>query len=162
MVSRPTDISWLAGRQELHKDQAMQFKVSLNDIRPEIWRRIQVPASYSFWDLHVAIQDAMGWKDCHLHQFTVRTRGAESPPIFGIPVDKFVGRRGVLPGWEHLIAIYFSPESAEADYWYDFGDDWNHVVLLEEVLPKVLGQKYPVCTGGARACPPEDCGGPPG
>jgi hypothetical protein len=52
-----------------------QFKVSLLDIKPVIWRRIQAPSTYSFWDLHVAIQDAMGWLDCHLHKFQIPEPG---------------------------------------------------------------------------------------
>ena len=63
-----------------------QFKITLKDCKPPIWRRIQVPENYSFWDLHVAIQEAMGWGDSHLHEFTtIGPRGKE--PHIGIPTD---------------------------------------------------------------------------
>jgi len=83
-----------------------QFKVTLKDIRPLIWRRIQVPSKYSFWDFHVAIQDAMGWFDCHLHAFRLkRPRGRKTLEI-GIPSDEFDDIK-ILPGWDEYIADYF-------------------------------------------------------
>jgi len=142
------------------KTHVMQFKVSLKEISPEIWRRIQVPATFTFWDLHVAIQDAMGWQDYHLHQFTLKCPGTETERLFGNPGDEnFDGGPKVVPSWENPIADHFNLESPEADYWYDFGDDWNHALILEEILPKDSGKTYPACLDGARACPPEDCGG---
>jgi len=53
-------------------DQVYQFKITLEGIRPPIWRRIQVPETYTFWDFHVAIQDVMGWLDYHLHEFEIQ------------------------------------------------------------------------------------------
>lgn len=66
-----------------------QFKITLENIKPLIWRRIQVPENYSFWDLHVAIQDAMGWLDCHLHQFYVNNPNTGEPMLIGIPDDEY-------------------------------------------------------------------------
>jgi len=67
-----------------------------------------------------------------------------------------------MPGWEIPIAEYFREPGTRAEYLYDFGDDWQHEVELEGILEHVPKKKYPVCVAGARACPPEDCGGVPG
>jgi len=88
-------------------EDGLQFKVTLLDVDPPVWRRIQVPAAYSFWDLHVAIQDAMGWLDYHLHQFKLST-GSDSPVVIGIPDDEFPSGRETLPGWEIPVARYLA------------------------------------------------------
>jgi hypothetical protein len=134
-----------------------RFKITLQGIVPAVWRRIEVPSDYSFWDLHVAIQDAMGWTDSHLHVFRV---GEEQ---VGIPdEDAFEGDAPYLPGWEIRMDEYFTEAGDVAPYEYDFGDGWEHEVLLEEIAPRAPKTKYPRCLAGERACPPEDCGGVPG
>jgi hypothetical protein len=142
------------------KRAVLQFKVTLDEIDPPVWRRIVVPAGYSFWDLHVAIQDSMGWLDYQLHAFRVNRPGSAESAEIGIPDDDFAdGDKVVLPGWEIPIATYLREPGDRADYEYDFGDGWEHAVVLEQVMLRVPGKKYPACTDGARACPPEDCGG---
>ncbi len=138
-----------------------QFKVTLKGIRPPIWRRIQVPASYTFWDLHVAIQDAMGWDDCHLHVFRVWDPMWLEETQIGLPSGDFMPVEGepTLPGWKQRISSVFTAPKESAVYEYDFGDGWEHAVILEKILPAAAGLRYPVCTAGKRACPPEDCGG---
>ena len=138
-----------------------QFRIELNEIKPLIWRQIQVPASYNFWDLHVAIQDSMGWLDYHLHAFRIRMPHKKKMIEIGIPDEEF-DSRNVLPGWEISITEYFTQPGDSAVYEYDFGDCWHHNVLLEAILLKEKGVKYPKCIAGERACPPEDCGGVPG
>jgi len=138
-----------------------EFKVTLNGIQPPIWRRIQVPASYSFWALHVALQDAMGWLDYHLHVFEIRRPCKRKAVEIGIPDEDF-DDHVILPGWEVPIAKHFTAPGSAAVYRYDFGDGWEHEVLLEGILLKEKGAKYPKCIAGERACPPEDCGGVPG
>ncbi len=123
-----------------------------------VWRRIQVPAKYSFWDLHVAIQDAMGWLDYHLHVFRVRQKYKRMPLEIGIPQDEW-DEEGVIPGWEVSISEYFTVPGQTMEYEYDFGDGWEHDLLLEGILLKEKNTSYPRCIGGERACPPEDCGG---
>ena len=140
-------------------DKVYQFKVTLLDIRPPIWRRIQVPETYSFWDLHVAIQDAMGWYDCHLHKFDIANPKTGRRDEIGIPFEDFGNDMGTIAGWKNLIADYFSMENKSCDYVYDFGDNWNHRILLEKIIPHEKGAKYPICIKGKRACPHEDCGG---
>lgn len=135
-----------------------QFKITLKGIKPPVWRRIQVPETYSFWDLHVAIQDVMGWSDCHLHQFKIIEPVTNTKVEIGIPDEKATYYE-ILPDWKQKIAHYFSPENKTADYIYDFGDDWKHTILLEKFLPREKNAVYPLCVDGQRACPPENCGG---
>jgi hypothetical protein len=140
--------------------QVYQFKLVLVGVEPAIWRRIQVPETYSFWDLHVALQDAMGWLDYHLHVFRVAGPEASKVQQIGIPNDdRFEGEEPTLPGWEIPIARHFPRPGTTVQYEYDFGDGWEHELTLEKVLPRQAGQTYPFCVDGARACPPEDCGG---
>lgn len=137
-----------------------QFKVVLSEVVPRIWRTIQVPATYSFWDLHVALQDAMGWRDCHLHLFRVADPVSGRAVQIGIPDDDpFEGDEPVLPGWEFPIAPYFPRPGVVGRYDYDFGDGWEHTLTLEAIVQRQRHTKYPICLSGARACPPEDCGG---
>ncbi len=137
-------------------DQVYQFKITLEGISPLIWRRIQVPENYTFWDLHVAIQDAMGWSDYHLHEFGIMSSKKREVRI-GIPEGDF--DKEVLPGWKQKMSRYFSMDNRVADYMYDFGDGWLHKIELEKILPRENNIVYPVCVKGRRACPPEDCGG---
>ena len=137
-------------------DKVYQFKITLKGIRPPIWRRIQVPETYTFWDLHVAIQDAMGWDDYHLHEFEVTSPSTGSKVNIGTPHEEY-GEK-VLREDKQKIKDYFTADNRSAEYMYDFGDNWEHTVRLEKILPRE-GGRYPRCTGGKRACPPEDCGG---
>ncbi|MEA2039608.1 MAG: plasmid pRiA4b ORF-3 family protein [Thermodesulfobacteriota bacterium] len=136
-----------------------QFKVTLKGIRQPIWRRIQVLDNYTFWDLHVAVQDAMGWLDYHLHAFHILNPETGLKEEIGGIDDSSWDDHQVTPGWERNISRYFTPENNKALYVYDFGDDWQHDVKLEKVLPWEKNVKYPICIAGKRACPPEDCGG---
>jgi len=138
-------------------DQVSQFKITLRDIKPPIWRRIQIPETYTFWDLHVAIQDAMGWSDYHLHEFEMGGPSTGLKVNIGIPDEDF--GREILPGWKQKITDYFSMGNRLAEYIYDFGDNWEHIIKLEKIFPRDKNIDYPICIDGKRACPPEDCGG---
>ena len=141
-------------------DHVFQFKITLIGSKPPIWRRIQVPATYTFWDLHVAIQDAMGWLDYHLHSFEMMEPKHGQKVTIGIPSEDDIDYGWeVLAGWRQKISNYFSIENKVADYVYDFGDNWVHRILLEKILPRDENTNYPLCVKGKRACPPEDCGG---
>mgnify|MGYP001603469897 CR=1 FL=1 len=111
-----------------------QFKVVLQDVKPPVWRRIQIPEECTFWDLHVAIQCAMGWSDSHLHEFEVRHPVTGAPVRFGIPGED--GDCDVVPDWEGRISDLLSKAGSKAVYVYDFGDSWEHVVKLENILDK--------------------------
>ncbi len=139
-----------------------QFKVTLEDVFPPIWRQILVPEAYSFWDLHVAIQDAMGWMDCHLHNFETRNPVTGASELIGIPPDEPEGVMNELPGWNFYIKDYFTKDNRIMVYSYDYGDGWEHRVEFEGILLKKPDVRYPICIAGERSCPPEDCGGPYG
>ena len=134
-----------------------QYKITLMDIQPQIWRIIEVTETYTFWDLHVAIQDAMGWEDYHLHDFKIVNPSTGMKAEIGIPDEEF--EREILPDTKQKIADWFSLENRLAEYTYDYGDSWHHTVKLEKILPRDENVTYPRCVDGKRACPPEDCGG---
>jgi hypothetical protein len=136
-----------------------QFKVTLKGVKPAVWRRFLVPESYTFWDLHVAIQDVFGWDDYHLHEFELMNPESGEIAAIGIPEGMGLFEREILAGWKQRISAWFSKDYRSALYTYDFGDEWEHLVKLEKILPREAKKKYPVCVDGKRACPPEDCGG---
>ena len=143
-------------RAATHSPIVYQIRVSLAGISPEIWRRIVVPETYTFWDLHVAIQDAMGWFDSHLHEFDVSSIGKNQLPI-GIPDED--GEIDRLPGWKVGISKHLYRPGQRIGYLYDFGDSWHHQILLEGMFLADPSRTYPLCIAGEGACPPEDCGG---
>ena len=145
------------GRESL---RVYQFKIVLDGIKPLIWRRIQVPETYSFWDLHVAIQDVMGWQDYHLHRFEIPDPLTGVKTNMGIQSEKSKSKNDPLLVWEERISHYFTMANNKARYVYDYlYDNWNHRLTLEGIFPGEEGTGYPLCLEGRRACPPEDCGG---
>ena len=143
-----------------------QFKITLLETDPPVWRRIQVPGCYTFWDLHCAITDVFGWLDYHLHLFEINDPKTNSAEHFGIPdpdgmQDEDMGYV-TKPSWMTKISRCFTKDNNQADYTYDFGDDWHHSVVLEKIMvmtDKRIVNSYPCCIDGENACPPEDCGG---
>ena len=134
-------------------------KVFLYNVEPEVWRRFTIPATASFADFHRAIQQAMGWKNMHLHEFR-HGKGKrlndviapDDPDIMKgdnfqeestVSLAKFVGRR---------------PLPLRLLYRYDLTDDWIHEIVIEGKSPEET--TLPALVEGDRACPPEDCGGP--
>ena len=97
-----------------------------------------------------------GWTDAHLHEFRIKSPKTGRKVNIGLPDEDF-GRK-VSPGWKKKIADFFTPANPKAEYTYDFGDNWRHIISLEDILPRQKGVDYPMCVGGERACPPEDCG----
>ena len=134
-----------------------QFKVTLEKIKPSIWRRIQVPDTYTFGNLHYALQKAMGWDFSHMHEFTIFNPKTGQKEVVG-PAQELEDE-SVIEEQRQLLSSYFSTSNKEARYEYDFGDSWIHKIRLEKILPLDPAKKYPVCLAGERACPPEDCGG---
>lgn len=132
-----------------------QLKVTIKHIRPPIWRRLLVPHDVTLAALHDVLQTAFGWTDSHLHQFIMgREHYALTDPDdfdFGRPTED--ERRARL----HLV---LGGRARKLVYEYDFGDGWEHDIIVEKKLAPDAGIAYPRCTGGRRACPPEDCGGP--
>ncbi len=143
-------------------ETALQFKITLNYLTPKIWRRIQVPNSYTFWDLHCAIQDAMGWTNSHLHGFymTNKKYDKDRPTIIQMPNPEWDGPSALHEAHEYLTE-WFPKRVKQCTYTYDFGDTWDHTVAFERAVP-ADHKPYPRCVAGQRTCPPEDCGGPGG
>jgi hypothetical protein len=128
-----------------------QLKVTLRDSKSPIWRRIQVTSDIRLSMLHHVLQVVMGWEDAHLHQFIAHGIYYGTPnPDFGFEVqnEQYMSLQQVV-----------SREKDKLIYEYDFGDSWEHELLVEKIRPLEEGKRYPVCLTGKRACPPEDCGG---
>lgn len=141
----------------------LQYLVVLAGTDPLVWRRIRVPATCSFWDLHVAIQDAMGWLDCHLHEFQVLDPRSGTIMGLGIPDDQEPDVAPLVADWTAYPLDVIAGRPQPMQYTYDFGDDWVHAIIFEgfeQVSPR--RKLRPECVGGAGRCPPEDCGGVPG
>jgi hypothetical protein len=138
------------------------LKITLIDSSPEIWRRIEVPMDFSFYDLHDAIQHVMPWEGSHLHEFLIKDKTDKS--------RKRATRRIGEPDLDNDSGVEVEseddvflkdclPHAKKVVYTYDFGDCWDHEIKLENVIQAEAKVKYPRCTGGQLACPPEDCGG---
>ena len=193
-----------------------RFRVQLSGIKPPVWRRIELPGNYTFWDLHMAIQESMGWENYHLFSFRLPLESEndndtgvswegfpETLPQpqpqkgleIGLPQFKTDFDEEIKASWSTSISDYFGFGDGEcsggdgeeseckltdsARYVYDFGDHWEHEIELEKISAgdedyemgelseeernrfgrDFSSRKYPLCTAGSRAAPPEDCGG---
>ena len=130
-----------------------QLDVRLCEIEPAIWRTVEVPGACSLEELHFALQVAMGWTNSHLHQFKIGTT------LYGMTG---VEELEVEPEDERAYRLQDLVQRGDSFlYEYDFGDGWEHDVTVSKVTT-VTKAPRPRCVAGARACPPEDCGGPGG
>lgn len=133
------------------KRPILKLKISLVGSSPPIWRRVLVPNWNTLAELHSIIQGSFGWGDDHLHCFRQgkRTFEAADPWSTSEPSEEDgVLLKSVLPR-----------KGSTLDYLYDFGDSWDHRIVVEELLPVDPGRSYPTCVDGGRARPPEDVGG---
>ena len=128
-----------------------QLKVTLRGSKPAIWRRVVVPGDLNLQHLHRVIQDAMGWEGSHLHSFEVA--GVE----FGAPASAASGFESEMKSENRYTLERLVGVKDRFTYTYDFGDHWLHQVVVEKVMPGE--SSAPSVVAGARACPPEDCGG---
>jgi hypothetical protein len=132
--------------------EVYQLRIRLCAISPLIWRRLLVRSDTSIADLHHLIQRAFGWTDSHLHRFVIHGKAYGIAYAGGIPfIDD--------PQQVRLATFCFRPNERFL-YEYDFHDLWRHELRFEQILSLDPTQTYPVCSGGARAAPPEECGGP--
>jgi len=139
-------------------DLRLQYLIVLSGTEPLVWRRIRIPASYSFWDFHVAIQDAMGWLDSHLHEFRVLDPPSGVSVIVGSPDPDLSMDRSVTPEYTQF-PIDYAESPQPIQYTYDFGDDWSHAVIFEGFEQSDSEVVAPELIAGAGACPLEDSGG---
>ena len=129
------------------------LRIEVKYIEPLIWRRVAVRTSMNPMALHKVIQAAMGWLDYHLWEFVVEERK------YSIPDPD---RPHVKNGATTQLATILASGMTEFDYVYDFGDNWEHRIIVEQTGKAETGARYSRFLGGERRCPPEDCGGPPG
>lgn len=133
------------------KPSVYQIKVILIGSEPPIWRRMLVAGNMTLPKVHATLQIVMGWKHSHLHQFVVDGQ------YFGVPDPDFAPR--VKNEARVKLKQLLPAEGDGAVYEYDFGDGWEHGLLLEKIFPNEKGEPLPRCIDGKRTCPPEDCGG---
>jgi hypothetical protein len=155
--------------------QVARLKVTLKGIRPPIWRRLELPLNLTMASVSDVIVAAFGWSNSHLHEFTIGRRriGRPDPDDVRLPL-RLLNSPFAAAGAD-LVGLFARPpleDESRIDlraalaagvrtfsYTYDFGDDWQHLVTVEAILPAERRFLYPRCTAGRRACPPEDCGG---
>jgi hypothetical protein len=134
--------------------QVYQLKIKLPGSTPSIWRRVLVPATITMSKLHRVFQVVMGWRDCHLHRFLI------DGIYYSTPIPDTDWEDVGETDYRRLRLSQLVPASRLIfRYEYDFGDGWNHEILVEKILDEEPGKSYPVCLEGKRACPPEDVGG---
>jgi hypothetical protein len=132
--------------------EVYQFRVYLREISPAIWRRLLLRSDQTIADLHYTLQIALGWSDFHLNRFVIHGKEFGVAHIGGISFSDDL-RTIKLSNFHFRLRERFL-------YEYDFGDRWEHEIRLEKKLPVDPKKTYPVCIGGSRQAPPEDCGGP--
>jgi hypothetical protein len=137
-------------------DAVYQFKITLQGVKPPIWRRIQVK-DCTLDKLHEHIQTAMGWTNSHLHQFEINGQRYGDPELLDDGFEDFDCEDSTKTNLSQILPT--TGKRFAFKYEYDFGDGWEHEVLFEGSPPVDPKTKYPLCLDGKRACPPEDCGG---
>jgi len=132
-----------------------QLKIVLQVIYPPIFRILQIKGNANLGKLHDYIQGAMGWEDCHLHEFKIKGKDYRSEEQIYEEIDN----PDMFDEKDYRINKLLK-EGDSFEYIYDYGDCWNHKITVEKIMPPEDGVYYPICSYGERACPPEDCGGP--
>jgi hypothetical protein len=169
----------------MSKPSIYEFRITLNGSKPPIWRKLAVPSDIVLGELHEVIQIAMGWTNSHLHQFRLRDKGLKPSPQEiarrfqqGDIDETFLDRVGGHRVFVTKVTPWGDPTDMEGEdenavtlgevcqkvkskliYEYDFGDGWEHTIEVQKIIEPEPGVECPVCLGGKKACPPEDCGG---
>ena len=129
-----------------------QLKVTLLDSRPPIWRRFQVESGVTLQRLHHILQVVMGWTDSHMHGYRRPAAGPSGTRRRLLPIESADEKAT-------RVADVLRRPKDKLFYEYDFGDSWEHEVLLERIVSRTPGERYPMVVAGRGACPPEDVGG---
>jgi len=132
-----------------------QIKITLKGSKPKIWRRILVPSDLLLSDFHKIIQTTMGWTNSHLHQF-IKNRTYYTKRMAD---DDLWDEMGNVDYSKIKISDLLKKEKDRIVYEYDFGDGWEHDIILEKIEDKGMNENIPICLTGKTNCPPEDCGG---
>jgi len=157
---KPTSITKVKPPTKTRKPKATgtvyQFKITLKGVKTPIWRRIQV-TDCTLDKLHEHIQTSMGWTNSHLHRFRIGDKQYGDPMLMEEDMEEY----GYIDSTTTMLSeiVPKGGKRLRIEYEYDFGDGWQHEVLFEGCPPVDPKAKYPLCLEGARACPPEDCGG---
>jgi len=132
-----------------------QIKITLSGSKPPIWRRFLIESNENLYKLHQVIQVVMGWTNSHMHQYR------QNKLYYGKPDKESESDFGfkTLDEEKYKINQVMDKPKAKIIYEYDFGDSWDHDLVLEKISTKDEKFNYPICLDGAMACPPEDCGG---
>jgi hypothetical protein len=134
-------------------DGIFELEVTLRESEPRIWRRVAVPADIRLSKLHLVVQCAMGWTDSHLHRFVTDDGNryeSKDPELDPDSAARDEARA-------RLNSLLGTP-GERLSYDYDYGDGWEHDIVLVRVCAPDPALAYPLCLAGERACPPEDCG----
>ncbi len=132
-----------------------QIQIALKGFKPKIWRRILIPSDLLLSDFHKIIQTTMGWTNSHLHQF-IKNRNFYSVRMLD---DDLWDEMKTTDYKQMRVSDLLKKEKEKIIYEYDFGDGWEHDIILEKILPNDNNIKYPICLSGKMSCPPEDCSG---
>ncbi len=145
-------------KRELKRDTGptYQLEITLAYTEPPVWRRIHIPGLMTLADLHMVIQYCIGWQDGHLHQFQAGLK------FYGPQMAGDYSDNQILDESRFQLVDLERELLQGMVYTYDFGDNWEHVILLEKVISENESELFPVLMEGGRACPPEDIGGVPG
>ncbi len=160
MASRRPAVSPRAVARRVAALTAMQvqLKIELRHVKPLVWRRLLVPESVTLAKLHVILQWAMGWTNSHLHEYEIAHRR------YGVPNDEddWPGAAPLIDERRMRLKPLIEDGLRRFTYQYDFGDSWEHVIKVEDLVAPKSGTPLIVCLAGANACPPEDVGGDSG
>jgi len=135
--------------------ETYQIQIAIRGIKPKIWRRVLVPSDLLLSDFHKIIQTAMGWTNSHLHQF-IKNRTFYTRKMAD---DDFWGEMNNIDYSKIKISDLLKKEKDRIVYEYDFGDSWEHDIILEKIEKNEKNISIPTCLTGKNNCPPEDCGG---
>lgn len=156
LMLRATDQAIAQSHRLPLADTICQFKITLQESHPPIWRRIQVQ-DCSLDKLHEHIQTAMGWTNGHLHHFKLGDQLYGDPELMQENFEELEYKDSTTTKISDILPK--TGKRFRSQYEYDFGDSWYHEILFEGIVRAEPKVKYPHCLEGARACPPEDCGG---
>lgn len=136
--------------------QIATLRIELKDSDPPIWRVVEVPTSITLKVLHDIVQAAMGWLDYHLWEMVIDGK------TYGLPMEEDWGTAPRKVAERVRLRDVLAPGTTRIDYTYDFGDNWEHSLIVSDVRSGEPDIAYPRFIAGERDCPPEDCGGIPG
>lgn len=145
------------------KSQTFEFMVRLKGVsEPEIWRKLTIPSYYTFFEMHSILQIAFGWDMSHLFEFSERRLGKKRiiTDTSEVDISESYTTEELLDAGKTMLSDVIDNVQQKLVYLYDFGDYWEHEMVLERIIPEI--SRLPVLVDGKGSCPPEDVGGAPG